>query len=172
MSCDINLMTLGRWHSTKSQRLVKIKENNHNTHVVYLLIGIDRHVYLIEIFLACLNINMKHSKKIDVEMCRLRPVASQCRKSLFPTAAMCVKTVSKRLDTSVVKGKCQPNVTGFSGMHILQCRHFVDICMVPMSCHDITEQSWLDWGLVSSVGLDDLKKSSRYRSQNSFCNAI
>ena len=68
--------------------------NNHNICVVYLLNDIDRHFHSIEMFLACLKINMKHSKTIDVETCRLRPVTSQCMIWLFPTAAMCVKTVS------------------------------------------------------------------------------
>ena len=39
---DINLMTLGRWHSNKSKLLVKIKENNQNTCIVYLLTHWDR----------------------------------------------------------------------------------------------------------------------------------
>ena len=71
-----------------------MRENNHNTYVAYLLNGIDRHFHSIEMFLACLKINMKHSKTIDVETCRLRPVTSQCTIWLFPTAAMYVKTVS------------------------------------------------------------------------------
>ena len=79
--------------------------------------GIDGHIHLIKMLLACLKINIKHLKNIDVETCRLRPVTSQCTKWLFPTAAMCVKQSRpmKRLDTSVVKGKCQHNVTGVSG---------------------------------------------------------
>ena len=60
---DINLMTLGRWHSTKNWILVKVKENNHNTCVLNLLNGIDRHFLLIKMFLVCLKINMRHSKK-------------------------------------------------------------------------------------------------------------
>ena len=44
-----------------------MKENNHNTFVVYLLNDIDRHFDLIEIILACLKTNMKHSQNIDVE---------------------------------------------------------------------------------------------------------
>ena len=72
-----------------------MKENNHNIRVVYLLNGIDKNFHLNEIFLACLKINMKHSKNIDVvETCQLRSVTPQCTKWLFPTAAMCVKTVS------------------------------------------------------------------------------
>ena len=58
-----------------------------------LLNGIDRHFHLIKMFLACLKINVKHSKNLDVETCRLRSVTSQCTKWLFPTTAMCVKTV-------------------------------------------------------------------------------
>ena len=38
--------------------------------------------------------NTEYTKNIDVETCRLRPVTSQCTKWWFPTAAMCVKTVS------------------------------------------------------------------------------
>ena len=91
---DINLMTLGRWHSIKNWLLVKNKENNYHTCVVYLLNGIDIHFLLIEMFLVCLKINMRHSKNIDVETCRPLLLTSQCTKWLFPTTAMCVKTVS------------------------------------------------------------------------------
>ena len=45
-------------------------------------------------FLVCLKINMHHSQNIDVEICQLWPVTSQCTKWLFPTTAICVKTVS------------------------------------------------------------------------------
>ena len=38
----------------------------------------------------------------------------------------------KRLDTSVVKGKCQHNVTGVSGTQFQQCLHFAVIHVVPM----------------------------------------
>ena len=95
-----NVMTLISWHWGVDILIkvnfwqVKMKENNHNTCVVYLLKAIDRHLHLIEIFLACLKINMKHSQNTDVETCRLRPVTSQCTKWLFPTTALCVKTVS------------------------------------------------------------------------------
>ena len=60
---------------------------------------------------ACLKINMKHPKNIDVETCRLRPVTSQCTKSLFCTAATCVKTVSSNKTFGYIgaKGKCQHN---------------------------------------------------------------
>ena len=68
---------------------MKMKENNHNTCIVYLLNCINKHIHSIEMFLACLKINVKHPKNIDVETCRLRPVTSQCTKWLFPTAAMC-----------------------------------------------------------------------------------
>ena len=71
-----------------------MKVSNHNTCVVYLLNDIDKHFHLLKIFLACLKINIKHLQNIDVEACRPRPVTSQCTKWLFPTAAMCVKTVS------------------------------------------------------------------------------
>ena len=71
-----------------------MKEDNHNTCIVYLLKCIDKHIHSIEMFLACLKIDMKHPKNIDVETCRLRPVTSQCTKWLFPTAAICVKIVS------------------------------------------------------------------------------
>ena len=47
----------------------------------------------------------------------------------------------KRLDTSVAKGKWQRNVTSVSGTQFKQCWHFVDIHIVPMLCHDITEPS-------------------------------
>ena len=77
---DINLMTLGRWHPIKSWLLVKMKENNHNTCMVYLLNCIDKHIHSIEMFLACLKINVKHPKNIDVETCWLRPAMSQCTK--------------------------------------------------------------------------------------------
>ena len=71
-----------------------MKKNNHNTCIVYLLNGIDKHFDWIEMLLACLKINMKHAKNIDVETCRLWPVTSQCTKWLFPTGAICVKTFS------------------------------------------------------------------------------
>ena len=48
----------------------------------------------IKMFLSCLKINLKHPENIDMEMCRLRPVTSQCMKWLFLTPAMCAKTVS------------------------------------------------------------------------------
>ena len=90
-----NVMTLISWHwGVDILLLVKMKENNPNTCVVHLLNDIDRHFHLIEIFQACLKINMKHSQNIDVETCRLRPVTSQCTNWLFPTTAMIVKTVS------------------------------------------------------------------------------
>ena len=61
-----------------------MKENNHNTRIVYLLNCIDKHIHSIEMFLACLKINVKHLKNIDVEMCRLWPVTSQCTKLVVP----------------------------------------------------------------------------------------
>ena len=64
---------------------MEITENDHNTGVVYLLSGIDRHIYLFELFQVCLKIYMKHLENIDVEMFWLVPVTSQCIKSLFPT---------------------------------------------------------------------------------------
>ena len=69
---------------------MKMKENNHNTCIVYLLNCIDKHIHWFEMFLACLKINVKHPKNIDVETCRLQPVTPQCTKWLFPTAAMCL----------------------------------------------------------------------------------
>ena len=90
------VITLISWHwgiDIRLKVLVKMKENNHNTCIVYLLNCIDKHIQSIEVFLACLKINVKHPKNIDVETCRLRPVTSQCTKWLFPTATMCVKTV-------------------------------------------------------------------------------
>ena len=65
-----------------------MKENNYNTCVVYLLNDIDKPIHLIEMFLVCLEISMKHPKILDVEMCWLRPVTSQCTKLSFPTVAM------------------------------------------------------------------------------------
>ena len=94
-----NLMTFcvwchdtGGWHSNKRYLVVKIKESNHNTCVVYLFNWIGRHIYPIEMFLVCLKINMKHPTNVDVETCRVRPVTSQWMKSLFPAAAMCAPT--------------------------------------------------------------------------------
>ena len=40
-----------------------MKENNHNTCIAYLLNCIDKHIHSIEMFLACLKINVKHQKK-------------------------------------------------------------------------------------------------------------
>ena len=112
-----------------------MKENNHNICVIYLLNGTDRHFDSIEMFLACLKINMKHSKTIDVETCRLWPVTTQCTIWLFPTVAMCVKQSRpmRRLDTSVAKGKCLHNVTGISGTQSQLCWH--SRCANVMSCH-------------------------------------
>ena len=56
-------MTLGRWHSTKSLTFGGDKGSIYYTCVVYLLNGIRRQIYLIEMILACLKINMKHPKK-------------------------------------------------------------------------------------------------------------
>ena len=44
--------------------------------VVFLLNGTDKHIYLIEMYPACLKINMKHPKNIDVETRRLPTVTS------------------------------------------------------------------------------------------------
>ena len=136
---DINLMTLGRWHSSKSWLLVKIKENNHNTCVVYLLNVIDRHFLLIEMFLICLKINMRHPKNIDVETCRLRPVTSQYTKWFFPTAAMCVKTVSSNETFGYIgcqekmSAQCHsPVLVGRNFSSVSECWHFGDIHVVPM----------------------------------------
>ena len=101
-----------------------MKENNHNTCVVYLLNGTVRHFRIIEKFLACLKINMKHSQNIDVEACRLRPATPQYTKRLLPTAAMCMKTV-KRLDSSVTKRKCQRNVEGQDGIASATVRKYL-----------------------------------------------
>ena len=145
---DINLMTLGRWHSTKSQLLVKMKENNHNTCVVYLLNDIDGHFHLIEIFLACLKINMKHSQNIDVETCRVRPVTSQCTKccSLQQQCVWKQSHPMKRFDTSVANRKCHHNVTGVSGTQFQQCWHFVDIHV----CANV--MSWHYWTILVGQG--------------------
>ena len=67
-----------------------MKENNYNTCVVYLLNDIAKPIHLIEMFLACLKISMKHPKILDVETRWLRLVTSQCTKLLFPTVAMCM----------------------------------------------------------------------------------
>ena len=40
-----------------------MKENNHNTCIVYLLNCIDKHIHSIKMFLACLKIRVKHPKK-------------------------------------------------------------------------------------------------------------
>ena len=106
-----------------------MKENNHNTCIVYLLNCIDKHIYSIEMFLACLKINMKHPKNIDVEPCRLRPVMSQCTKWLFPTAVMCVKTVSSNETFGYIgcQGKMSAQCYRVSGTQFPQCWHFVDI---------------------------------------------
>ena len=51
-------------------------ENNHNACIEYLLNGIDKHFHLIETFQACMKINMKYSKNIDVDTCRLTSAIS------------------------------------------------------------------------------------------------
>ena len=100
-----------------------MKENHHNTCLVYLLNGIDRHFHSIEMFLACLKIDIKQSQTIDVETCRLRPVTSQCTMWLFPTAEMCVKTVSSNETFGYIRcqGKYLHNVIGVSGMQSQLC---------------------------------------------------
>ena len=52
-----------------------ITENNHYICVLYFLNDTDRQNYLIEMYLACLKINMKHPENVDVETC---PTRSSC----------------------------------------------------------------------------------------------
>ena len=112
----------------------RLKKNDHNTCVGYFLNGIHRQIYLIEMFLASLKINMKHPKtsvwiRVDSDLWR-HNAQNRC----FPITTMCVKSVSCNETFGYIgcRGKCQHNVTGVSGTQFQQCWHFVDIHVVPM----------------------------------------
>ena len=124
-----NLMTLGRWHSTKSSLLVKMEENHHNTCVIYLLNGIDKHFHSFEMFLACLKINMKHSKSSDVETCRLQPVTSQCTICFFPYSSNVCENSSVQWKVWIHQLP-RENVTSVSETQFQLCWHFADIHVV------------------------------------------